>query len=115
MKEFLMLIREGADYGTLSQEELNADIEKHIAWVEQLVQRGHFKDGNPLSAEGVSIRGEQVSDGPFIESKECISGYYFLLASSIEEAIALAKGCPDLDRGASLEIREIAVVEGFHD
>ncbi len=109
MKEFLLLIREDANYGQLSIEEMQADIEKHMAWVETLIAKGHFKDGNPLEANGVHIKGKEkiVTDGPYIESKECISGYYFLLANSLEEATLIAKGCPSLELGAMIELREV--------
>lgn len=105
MKEFLLLIRESPDYGKLSVEEMQADIEEHIRWVESLA--GHFKDGNPLEAGGLTLKNQVITDGPYVETKECVSGYYFLLAPSLEEAGELAKGCPDLKRGATLEIREI--------
>lgn len=109
MKEFLLLIREDANYGEFSVEEMQADIEKHMAWVEALIAKGQFKEGNPLEASGVQISGKEklVTDGPFIESKECISGYYFLLANSLEEATEIAKGCPSLDLGATIELREV--------
>jgi hypothetical protein len=109
MKAFLMLIRENRDYGTMTPEEMQEDIEKHIQWVEELVHKGHFKSGDPLSPEGAVIKGTDkiVTDGPFVESKECISGYYFLLAETLEAATSIAKGCPALDTGATLEIREI--------
>ena len=32
MKEFLLLIRENADYGDLSVEDMQADIQEHIKW-----------------------------------------------------------------------------------
>lgn len=109
MKEFLMLIRENVNYGSLSAQEMQEDIEKHIKWVEDLVAKGHFRNGNPLDSHGALIEGNArvVTDGPFVESKECVSGFYFLLASSLEEATELAKGCPSLDLGASVEIREV--------
>ncbi|WP_306353921.1 YciI family protein [Flavobacterium sp. '19STA2R22 D10 B1'] len=109
MKEFLMLIRENTDYGTMTPEEMQVDIEKHMEWVEQLVNNGNFKNGNPLDAMGTHITGKNkiVTDGPYIESKECVSGYYILLAQSLQEATALAKGCPSLNSGGSVEIREI--------
>jgi hypothetical protein len=109
MKEFLMLIRENANYGNLTAQEMQEDIEKHIQWVENLVAQGHFKSGSPLESAGSHIKGEKriVMDGPYIESKECISGFYFLLADSLAEATEIAKGCPALDMGASVEIREI--------
>jgi hypothetical protein len=113
MKEFLMLIRENQSYDSLSPEEIQADIEKHIQWVEQLVQSGHFKEGNPLDVNGKMIRGKDkwITDGPFVESKECVSGYYFLLAHDLDQATSIARGCPALDQGASLEIREVIVID----
>ncbi|WP_367914088.1 YciI family protein [Leadbetterella sp. DM7] len=105
MKEFLLLIRESAGYGELSVEEMQASISEHIRWIESL--DGHFKEGNPLEASGLTLKNQVVTDGPYVETKECVSGYYFLLANSLEEAGELAKGCPDLQRGATLEIREI--------
>lgn len=107
MKEFLLLIREDAKYGEHSVEEMQADIQEHIQWVESLVARGNFKEGNPLAPKGVILRNDIETDGPFIELKECISGYYFLLADSLDAAKELAKGCPDLKNGATLELREI--------
>lgn len=52
-----------------------------------------------------------ATDGPYVETKECVSGYYFLIANSQDEAKELAKGCPDLKRGATLEIRRIINTE----
>ncbi len=107
MKEFLLLIRENAEYGNLSVEEMEADIQEHVKWVETLVANGNFKEGNPLDSKGVTLKNKTVTDGPYVETKECISGYYVLLADSLEQAANLAKDCPDLSRGATLEIREI--------
>lgn len=107
MKEFLLLIRENADYGDLSVEDMQADIQEHIKWVETLVENGNFKDGNPLDSTGATLKDGITTDGPYVETKECVSGYYFLLANSLDEAKELAKGCPDLKRGATLEIRRI--------
>ncbi|NQX38665.1 Uncharacterized conserved protein [Pedobacter steynii] len=111
MKEFLMLIRENADYGEMTAQQMQDDIEKQIKWVEELMAKGNFKDGNPLNPEGTHVKGNVITDGPYIESKECISGYYFLLANSLEEATELAKGCPSLALGASVELREVIQVE----
>ncbi|UUC43837.1 YciI family protein [Flavobacterium cerinum] len=113
MKEFLMLIRESVDYGNFSAEEMQEDIEKHMEWVASLADKGHFKEGNPLEAEGCCIRGKEriITDGPYIETKECISGFYFLLAHSLEEAREIAKGCPSLELGAMVEIRPVMATD----
>lgn len=107
MKEFLMLIRESPTYGNLSVEDMQADIQEHINWVEELVAKGHFLEGNPLDANGVTLKHDIISDGPYIETKECVSGYYKLSVKDLEEATQLAKSCPDLKNGATLELREI--------
>lgn len=107
MKQFLLLIRENADYGHLSVEEMEADIKEHMEWVESLVANGNFKEGNPLESTGVTLKNGVITDGPYVETKECISGYYVLLADSLAQATALAKDCPDFNRGATLEVREI--------
>lgn len=41
MKEFLMLIREDANYGDLSREEMQECVEKHIQWVNGLMEKGY--------------------------------------------------------------------------
>ena len=110
MKEYLMLIRENLEnYEKMTPEEMQKDIEKHVKWVEQIAKNGNFKDGNPLMPAGKHIKGKDklVTDGPYIEVKEGISGFYFLLANSLEEATEIAKGCPSLESGGTLEIREM--------
>jgi hypothetical protein len=110
MKEFLMLIRENLDaYGKMTPEEIQKDIETHVKWVEELVKNGNFKGGNPLTPTGSYIKGKNkiVTNGPYIEAKEGVSGFYFLLANSQQEANEIAKGCPSLNMGGMVEIREV--------
>ncbi|MBZ4187274.1 YciI family protein [Niabella beijingensis] len=108
MKEFLLLIRENPSYGTeMSSKEMQDCINEHIAWVEELTKKGNYKDANPLEAAGAVIKNNVITDGPYIESKECVSGIYFLKADSLEAAIELVKDCPDLKRGNTIEVREI--------
>lgn len=48
-----------------------------------------------------------VTDGPFVETKEALGGYYLVEAADLDEAIELAKQVPVLDGG--LEVRPIMV------
>jgi len=111
MKSFLMLIRENMDFAAMTPEQMQAEIAIHMKWVEQLIEKGHFKGGDPLEQTGATLRGKDrvQTDGPYIELKECVSGYYFLLAESLEQAIDIAKGCPSLEYGGMVEVREIMV------
>jgi len=52
-----------------------------------------------------------VTDGPFIESKEVLGGYWMIQVNSKEEAIEWAKRCPASDN----EIIEIRQVQEFSD
>jgi hypothetical protein len=87
---------------------------------EALVKAGIMLAGEGLhpSSKGVRVRfsgtDRSVTDGPFIETKELIAGYWIWQVASMEEAIAWVKRCPNPMPGDSeLEIRQIFAVEDF--
>jgi hypothetical protein len=53
-----------------------------------------------------------VVDGPFIESKEVIGGYWLIQAKSKEEAVEWVKRCPAAD-GDVIEIRQVFEMSDF--
>jgi len=53
-----------------------------------------------------------VTDGPFIESKEVLGGYWLLEADSREEVVKWTQKCP-ADDGDVIEIRQIFAPEDF--
>jgi hypothetical protein len=53
-----------------------------------------------------------VTDGPFIEAKEVVGGFWLLEAPSKEEVIKWAKRCP-AEKGDTIEIRQIFGPEDF--
>jgi hypothetical protein len=102
----LLFDREDA-FHDMSPEDMQNEIGQHMAWIENLGD--HYDSGEPLLPEAKTIKGKDilVTDGPFIESKELLGGFYIIYANSIEEATELAKGCPTLGLGGSIEVREI--------
>lgn len=52
-----------------------------------------------------------VTDGPFIETKEVVGGYWLIQVASLAEAIEWAKRCP----ASSNEVIEIRQVQEFSD
>ena len=46
-------------------------------------------------------------DGPYIESKETIGGYFLISAPDLAEALEIGKLCPILDNGGTVEVREL--------
>jgi hypothetical protein len=53
-----------------------------------------------------------VTDGPFIESKEVLGGYWLVEAPSKEEVVKWAQRCP-ANEGDTIEIRQIFGPEDF--
>ena len=64
------------------------------------------------SATATAIRGDAITDGPFIETKEALAGLYVLEARDLDHAIAIARMTPVANGG--IEVRpllDLQVVE----
>jgi len=53
-----------------------------------------------------------VTDGPFIEAKEVIGGYWMIEVASKEEAIEWAKKCP-ASNNETIELRQVQEMADF--
>jgi hypothetical protein len=108
MSEFTYLFR-GRDYSA-SPEQRQKYTEKWIAWFKELSATGNIKDpGHPLEGSGKVVNGKQkvVNDGPYAEAKDVVGGYTLIEAKDLAHAVELAKGCPVLEVGGSVEVRPI--------
>ena len=111
MSEFTFLFR-GRDRSS-SPEQLQKNMEKWLVWFKELNAKGLMKDpGNPLAVGGKVVTGKEklVSDGPFAEAKDVVGGYIVIEAETLAEATEIAKGCPILDVGGSVEVRQVEMV-----
>jgi hypothetical protein len=78
------------------------------AWFERLNGARQFKGGEPLAHKGKTIsRKNAVTDGPFAESKEAIAGFFIIQADGLEQAVEIAKDCPGLEFGQTVEVRAL--------
>jgi hypothetical protein len=94
-----------------------ADAEKHYEeyseFTEDIRKSGHFVDCNrllpPQAAITVRVRNGKVStcDGPYVETKEQLGGYYVIEARDLNEAIQVASRIPGAWIGC-VEVRPIA-------
>jgi hypothetical protein len=74
------------------------------------VMRGHL--ALEPEATATSIRGDVLTDGPFIETKEALGGIYILEARDLDHALALAGMTPIADGGVEVRpLIDFAVVE----
>jgi hypothetical protein len=106
--EYMLLFRGMHWDKNLSPEEIQNVMSRWIAWFDRLTQEGRAKADQPLTEKGKIIsgkKGQTVVDGPFAESKESIAGYILLQAATLDEAVKIAKECPGLDYGISVEVR----------
>jgi hypothetical protein len=108
MSEFTYLFR-GRETSA-SPEQMQKTMGKWVAWFKDLGAKGHIKDpGHPLEHTGKVVKGNQktVNDGPYAEAKDIVGGYIVVEANDLQHAAELAKGCPILEVGGSVEVRPI--------
>ena len=84
----------------------------HKEFRRSLRSNGKYRDSKPLepasTATTVRVRNAKTltSDGPFIETKEQLGGYYLVEADNLDEAISMASRLPEASEGA-IEIRPV--------
>src|SRR3954469_18181923 len=69
----------------------------------------------PAQAAVVSVRNGQpvVTDGPFLEAKEYLGGFYLIDCENRERAIELAAQIPDAAiKGLGVEVRQVMATDG---
>ncbi len=112
MEKYMFLFR-GGDVSHLSPAEQEAEMGKWLAWIEKLRKQGRYISGEPLLPGGKTISGikKTVTDGPFAESKEVVGGFFTITAKSFDEAVEMAKDCPDFAIGGSVEVRQVLKIE----
>jgi hypothetical protein len=88
--------------------------ERFSTWLATLRAGDHYLGSHKLHDQGgarLTVRGGQVVEGPFMETKEAVGGVFIIQATSLQEAIALARGCPTLDlQNGNVEVRLIEEV-----
>jgi hypothetical protein len=107
--EYMLLFRGTAWDKDLSPEEIQGVMSQWAAWLDRLTQEGKVRGAQPLAKGGKIVswnNGQTVSDGPFAESKEAVGGY-FLLQVGLDEAVEIAKECPALQYGVTVEVRAV--------
>lgn len=85
-----------------SPEESKQNMSKYRAWLSSL---GHsaVSPANPLKNTSTVNSDGSVTAG----STTLMSGFTIIEADSMEAALSIAKGCPFLDVGGSLEVSEL--------
>ncbi len=108
---------EDSEAGAMPTPEL---IEAMGKYNEELINAGIMVGGDGLkpSAQGKRIAfdgaSRTVTDGPFAETRELVSGFWIWEVKDMDEAVAWAKRCPNPMPGPSdLELRPVITMEDF--
>jgi hypothetical protein len=118
MNEFTLIFRNDQDPDVkYSPEQMQAIIDKWQNWMGGIAAQNKLSSpGNRLGFEGAVVKPNNVvTDGPYAEIKEMISGYIIVKTDSLAEAIEFAKGCPVLNMGGSVEVRSIMPMSMKYD
>jgi len=115
MNKYLLLLyyseESEAAFDALPADERRAAIQKYKDFAERLAAEGRLIDAEGLKTSGKVVRKKQgeisVTDGPYTLVKELVGGFYLFTAANLEEATELAKQCPALETGGTIDVREI--------
>jgi len=110
MNEFALIFRsEALPERRFSPDEMQAIMQQWQSWMGDMAAKGQLANGgNRLGSDGKTVRPSAVvTNGPYAEIKEMITGFIVVKAENIDAAAELAKGCPILPAGGNVEVRNI--------
>lgn len=110
MNEFVLIFRnESMPEAKMSPEQMQAVMKQWQDWMGGIAAQNKLaSSGNRLGGEGKVLKPNNiVSDGPYVELKEMLSGFIIVKTDTIKDATELSKGCPILKMGGSVEVRNV--------
>jgi hypothetical protein len=114
MQYMLLVYWNEAEHKNASKEQKAETFAAYAAYSEALRKAGSFVAGSGLqdSSMATVVRAPDgkpsVLNGPYIESREQLGGYYIIEAADIDGALAWAARCPGAQRD-TVEVRPLMV------
>ena len=94
-----------------TEAENKAEMTAWGAYMGGLAQSGNMVGGMPLVAGGSTVSTSGTTSEPVTSAKEgIVGGYLIFKAESLEAATEMAKGCPILNIGGNVEVRDVMVM-----
>ena len=113
MRYMLLIVGDESRYDDMSDEDRAASLGAWADYTKALSDAGAFVSGDGLqsSTTATTLRvegGERIlTDGPFVETKETIGGFYVIECKDLDEAIDWAAKLPHVASGGITEIRPV--------
>jgi len=112
MQYLLMLYADENGWSNLAPDQQQQGMAAYMAYTEALKKAGVLQGSNRLQpvATATTVRvangKSQVLDGPYVESKEQLGGYYLIDVADMDAALAWAARCPGASHG-TIEVRPV--------
>jgi hypothetical protein len=103
---------------TLSPGERDAQVTEFTALLTEIAESGELVDhaplADPINTKTIRVRDEvlETTEGPFLESKEHLAGYFVVDCDSAERATEIAARFPDA-RYCAVEVRPVMDLSGM--
>ncbi|WP_405060687.1 YciI family protein [Kribbella sp. NBC_01505] len=112
MAQYMFLLFDSEEwYDNITAEDWHSTMKLHTAFAEAVEAAGaSILGGAALERSSTASTVKQregaeplVTDGPFIETKEALGGFYLVEARDLDQALELAKLCPS----GNVEVRPV--------
>lgn len=120
MKFMLLVHHNEAAFEQMSEEDRRRLLAESIQLTHELHAKGQYLSASPLhpTATATVVRVREgtalVTDGPFVETREQLAGYFLIEAKDQADAVAVATRVPGARIG-SVEVRPVKEVAGLPD
>ncbi len=110
MNEFSLIFRNEQNPDVqFSPEQMQNVLKQWRDWIGGMAAQNKVANpGSRLGFDAAIVKGGGVvTDGPYAEIKEIITGFIIVRGETLQDAIELAKGCPIFSAGGSVEVRNV--------
>ena len=110
MPKYMILIG-GPEHSRAGDPSYAPVMAKYQEWTQKIIADGQMVMAHKLfdhQGRRLSIDAGKVIDGPHVETKETVGGFYIIEARTLAEATAVASECPTLTmQGGFVDVRPV--------
>jgi hypothetical protein len=118
MKYLLLVHHDEEAFGKMSETKRKEILAESVQLTHQLHANGQYLSASPLHPAATAVivqvrdRKRLVTDGPFMETKEQLAGYFLINAKDLDEAVGIATRVPGARIG-TIEVRPLIEITGL--
>jgi len=104
---FVLFLEKGEEAPIMGSEQENIRASEYARWARQLSASGHPASGERLAHAGAELQTISGAETSWTDRVNSVQGYFIVSAKDLPEAIELARTCPHLKYGGTIEVRPI--------